>query len=111
MTELQNLNLDIQASNKVIHSASYLTILVYINSAITGVIILALCSIHCSRDTIGRFCSYIRICINKPVDYNEAPTVELVEMDPDERVKSLKGISSDNAVHTEPLAHDIVIID
>ena len=82
--------------------------LVYINSSIIVVIILALCSIHCSRDKIGWFCSYIRMSINKPVDYNEAPTIELVELDPDERVEPLKGISSVNAEHTEPLAHDIV---
>ena len=85
-----------------------MTELVYINSSIIVVIILALCSIHCSRDKIGWFCSYIRMSINKPVDYNEAPTIELVELDPDERVKPLKGISSVNAEHTEPLVQLLI---
>ena len=64
-----------------------------------------------SRAKIVCLCSHIRMCINKPVNYNEAPTIELVELDLDKRVKPLKGISSKNAEHTEPLAHDIDVID
>ena len=41
-------------------------------------------------------CSNIRKQIDRPADFSEFITVELVEQDPDERIKPLQGIYSDD---------------